>query len=400
MHFDLQTIWAILIAILLTGYILTDGFDLGVGILHPFVAKTDIERRVNINAIGPVWDGNEVWFITAGGAAFAAFPEVYAALFSSLYIALFVVLLALIYRAVSFEFRSKEESEGWRKFWDQSIFWSSFITALLIGVALGNIFAGLPIVNSAIKGEPLLGFVYAEKFPISFINLINPFTSHGLFGILVGIATVLFIVMHGVSWLLWKTEGSIAERARNIGLKVWLPFVVMYVVCTGFAYTVSFKAGDLELVKRTLQLPPDMFQQIASMIDNNGVLHHALFRFPVIELIFIVLAALCSVGWLLAVKAANGAKAFLFSVLTFLFAAFAVTFGVYPFAVPSSIALEHSITIYNGASSQLTLTVMLVAALIFTPIVIAYQAWVYKMFLFKISPESIRKELEEAKEQY
>jgi len=398
MHFDLQTIWAILVTILIAGYIITDGFDLGVGILHLFVAKNDIERRVNINAIGPVWDGNEVWFITAGGAAFAAFPELYAALFSSLYIALFIVLLALIYRAVSFEFRSKEESEGWRKFWDQSIFWSSLIVSLLLGVAIGNILAGLPIKNMAIEGHELLGFVYAERFPISFINLVNPFTFHGLFGLLVGITTVLFIIMHGVSWLLWKTEGVIAERARSIGLKVWLPFVIMYVVCTALAYTVSFKVGNPELAKKYLQLPPDMFQQIASMIDSNGVLHHALFRFPAIELALIVLAALSAVGWLMAVKAANGAKAFLFSTLTFLFAGFAVMFGAYPLAVPSSLGLEHSITIYNGASSQLTLTVMLVAAIIFTPIVIAYQAWVYKMFLFKISPESIKKELEEASE--
>ncbi|RUM88654.1 MAG: cytochrome d ubiquinol oxidase subunit II [Thermovibrio sp.] len=398
MHFDLQTIWAILVTVLIAGYILTDGFDLGVGILHGFVAKTDIEKRVTINAIGPVWDGNEVWFITAGGAAFAAFPELYAALFSSLYIALFAVLLALIYRAVSFEFRSKEESEGWRKFWDQSIFWSSLIVALLIGVAIGNILAGLPIKNSAIEGDLLHGFVYAEKFPISFINLINPFQFHGLFGILVGITTVLFIMMHGVSWLLWKTEGSVAERARSIGLKIWLPFVIMYVVCTGLAYTISFKIADPSKLKY-LNLPEDMLKQIAGLLQGN-VLPHALFRFPVIELALIVLAALCAVWWLLAVKNANGAQAFFASSLTFLFAGFAVMFGAYPLAVPSNLGLENSITIYNGCSSQLTLTVMLVAAIIFTPIVIAYQAWVYKMFLFKISPESLKKEIEAGAEEY
>ena len=396
MHFDLQTIWAVLVTVLIAGYIITDGFDLGVGILHGLVAKTDIEKRVTLNAIGPVWDGNEVWFITAGGAAFAAFPELYAALFSSLYIALFVVLLALIYRAVSFEFRSKEESEGWRKFWDQSIFWSSLLVALLIGVAIGNILAGIPIKNSAIEGDLLHGFVYAEKFPISFINLVNPFTFHGLYGLLVGVTTVLFIIMHGVSWLLWKTEGSIAERARSIGMKVWLPFVIMYVICTGLAYTISFKIGDPSKLKY-LNLPQDMVQQVASMLQGN-VLPHALFRFPVIELVLIVLAALCAVGWLLAVKNMKGGQAFFFTTLTFLFAGFAVMFGAYPLAVPSSLGLEHSITIYNGCSSQLTLTVMLVAAIIFTPIVIAYQAWVYKMFLFKISPESLKKEIEEAAE--
>jgi len=395
MHFDLPTIWTILVTVLIAGYIITDGFDLGVGILHTIVAKTDIERRVTINAIGPVWDGNEVWFITAGGAAFAAFPELYAALFSSLYIALFVVLLALIYRAVSFEFRSKEESEGWRKFWDQSIFWSSLIVALLIGVAVGNILAGIPIKNSAIEGNMLSGFVYAEKFPISFLNLVNPFTFHGLFGLLVGVTTVLFVILHGVSWLIWKTEGEVAERARNIALKVWPLFVIMYVVCTGLAYTISFKISNPENVKY-LALPEDMLKEIASML-NNGVLEHALFRFPAIEFTLIVLAALSAVGYFFAVKNMNGAKAFLFSTLTFLFAGFAVMFGAYPLAVPSSYGLEHSITIYNGASSTLTLTVMLVAAIIFTPIVIAYQAWVYKMFLFKISAESIKREIEEAK---
>ncbi|ADY72970.1 cytochrome d ubiquinol oxidase, subunit II [Desulfurobacterium thermolithotrophum DSM 11699] len=395
MHFDLPTIWAFLVTVLIAGYILTDGFDLGVGILHGLIAKTDIEKRVMLNSIGPVWDGNEVWFITAGGAAFAAFPELYAALFSSLYIALFIVLLALIFRAVSFEFRSKEADPGWRKLWDQSIFWSSLIVALLIGVAIGNILAGIPIKNTAIEGEKLLGFIYTEKFPISFINLVNPFTFHGFYGLLVGIATVLFVILHGVSWLLWKTEGEIAERARNVALKLWLPFVIMYVVCTGLAYTISFKVSNLENIKY-LGLPEDTLQSIASMIDSNGVLHHALFRYPAIELTLIVLAALSAVGYLMAVKNMNGARAFLFSSLTFVFAGFAVFFGAYPLAVPSSFGLEHSISIYNGASSTLTLTVMLVAALIFTPIVIAYQAWVYKMFLFKISTESIKREIEEA----
>jgi cytochrome d ubiquinol oxidase subunit II len=395
MHFDLPTIWAILVTILITGYILTDGFDLGVGILHTIIAKDDIERRVMLNAIGPVWDGNEVWFITAGGAAFAAFPELYAALFSSLYIALFVVLLALIFRAAAFELRSKEESESWRSFWDKAIFLSSFIVALLIGVAVGNILAGIPIKNMATEGDMLSGFVYAEKFPISFLNLINPFTFHGFFGILVGIATVLFVILHGVAWLIWKTEGVIAERARSVGLKLWLPFVIMYVVCTALAYKISFKVSNPDLIK-FLNLPEDMLNAVAQKL-NNGVLEHALFRFPGLEITLIVLAAVCSVVYFTAVKNMQGAKAFTFSILTFLFAGFAVMFGAYPIAVPSSLGLEHSISIYNGCSSTLTLTVMLVAALIFTPIVIAYQSWVYKMFLFKISTESIKKEIEEAK---
>ncbi len=399
MHIDLNTIWTFLVVVLIAGYIITDGFDLGVGILHGIIAKTDIEKRVLLNAIGPVWDGNEVWFITAGGAAFAAFPELYASLFSSLYIALFVVLLALIVRAAAFELRSKEESEGWRRNWDFAIFLSSFLVALLIGVAIGNLLAGVPLVNSAANGNVMSGFVYGEKFPMSFINLVNPFTFHGLFGILVGVTTVLFVILHGVSWLIWKTEGEIMERARSIGLKLWLPFVIMYVVCTGLAYTISFQVKDASKVN-LLNLPPDMLKAIAGMLDKNGVLHHALFRSMGVEIVLIVLAALSAVGYLLSVRASSGGKSFLFSSLTFIFAGLAVFIGAYPIAVPSSVGLEHSMTIYNAASSQLTLTVMLVAALIFAPIVIAYQAWVYKMFLFKISTESIRKEIEEAGEAY
>ena len=398
MYFDLPTIWTVLIAVLIIGYVITDGFDLGVGILSKFVAKTDIEKRVMINAIGPVWDGNEVWLVLAGGAVFAAFPEIYASLFSSLYIALFIVLLALIYRAVSFEFRSKSKSETWRSTWDNSIFWSSLIVALGIGVAVGNVIAGLPIKDSAIGGDMIHGFVYATKFPMSFINLINPFVFHGLFGILVGIATVLFIIMHGVSWTLWKTEGTVAERARSIGLKVWLPFVIMYVVCTAIAYEISFKVGDATKLG-FLNLPQDMLQQIAGM-THGGVLSHALFRFPVVELALIILATFCAILWLIAVKNGNGAKAFFSSSFTFIFAGTAVLFGVYPLAVPSSLGIVNSITAYNGCSSHLTLEVMLIAALIFVPIVIIYQAWVYKMFLFKISPESFKKGLKEAGEQY
>ncbi len=391
MNFDLQSIWFLLVGVLIIAYLVTDGFDFGVGILHPFIAKNDVERRTMLNSIGPVWDGNEVWLITAGAAVFAAFPELYAALFSSLYIALFVVLVALIMRACAFEFRSKEENPSWRNFWDWMVFFGSAVPALLVGVAIGNVLGGLPIINSLTRGDSLSGFVYAEKFPVSFLNLINPFTTHGLYGLIVGVTTFLFFTLHGVSWLLWKTEGTITERAKSVATKLWFAFVVFYVLCLGFGYTISFKIGDASKLS-FLGLPQNLVEAIKPHI-NNGVVEHALFRSMPLEILMILAAVVCAVLYFLSVQKSDGKRAFLFSALTVGFATLGAAIGAYPFMVPSSLGVENSITVYNAASSTLTLTVMLIAALIFVPIVIAYQVWAYRIFLFKISPESLEREL-------
>ncbi|SNR83743.1 cytochrome d ubiquinol oxidase subunit II [Desulfurobacterium atlanticum] len=397
MSFDLQSIWFLLVGVLIIAYLITDGFDFGVGILHPFIAKTDLERRAMLNSIGPVWDGNEVWLITAGAAVFAAFPEMYAALFSSLYIALFVVLVALIMRACAFEFRSKEESPSWRNFWDWMVFFGSAVPALLVGVAIGNVLAGLPVINSLAKGDSLSGFIYAEKFPISFINLVNPFTKHGLYGLIVGVTTFLFFTLHGVSWLLWKTEGTIAERAQAVAKKLWFGFVLFYVICLGFAYTISFKISNPEDLKY-LGLPKSIVGSIVPFI-KDGVVEKALFRYMPFEIVMILAAVVCAVLYYLAINKADGKQAFLFSALTVTFATLGAAIGAYPFLLPSSLGVENSITIYNAASSTLTLTVMLIAALIFVPIVVAYQVWMYRIFLFKVSAESIAHELQEEGEE-
>ncbi len=392
MNFDLQTLWFFLVGVLIIAYLITDGFDFGVGILHPFIAKTDAERRTMLNAIGPIWDGNEVWLITAGAASFAAFPELYASLFSSLYIALFVVLLALIFRACAFEFRSKSESASWRSFWDWAIFFGSAVPALLIGVAIGNVLAGLPIINSLIQGNSLSGFVYAEKFPISFINLINPLKTHGLYGLIVGVVAFTFFILHGVAWLLWKTEGSVADRAKKLAPAVWVIFVIFFVIALAVGYTISFKINNPAQLS-LLGLPQNIAASLKPFIHGH-VLAHALYRHLVAEGVFIVLTVIFTLLYISAVKSGSGPKAFLFSALTVTTATLGAAIAVYPFLVPSSIGLENSITVYNAASSTLTLTVMLIAALIFVPIVVIYQAWVYKTFLFKISPEQIERELQ------
>ena len=393
MNFDLQTIWFLLVGVLLIAYLITDGFDFGVGILYGFIPKTDIEKRVLLNAVGPVWDGNEVWLITAGAAAFAAFPELYAALFSSFYVALFIVLVALIFRACAFEFRSKEESLSWRNFWDKALFLGSAIPALLVGVAIGNVLGGVPVINSSINGDYLSGFVYAEKFPISFLNLINPFTQHGFYGLLIGVAGFLFFILHGVSWILWKVEGDLVERTKEVAKKLVIPFIVLFILCGVVAYFISFKIGNPANLKY-LGLPDNLIEALKPYIQGNEV-KHALFRYPVLQFILIVLSILMAILYLRNLNNNNGKGAFLNTSLIAVFGTLVGALGAYPILVPSSVGIEHSITIYNASSSTLTLTVMLIAALVFTPIVIAYQTWVYKMFLYKISVQELEKELKE-----
>jgi len=201
---DLQTIWFILVTVLFTGFFFLEGFDFGVGILHPFMSRDDRERRTVINTIGPFWDGNEVWLITAGGAMFAAFPEWYATLFSGFYIALLLMLVALILRGVAFEFRSKHDNPAWRAFWDWSIFTGSAIPALLWGVAFANFIRGVPIDQSM-------------NYAGGFFNLLNPYA------LVCGLASLSIFTLHGAVFLTLKTTGSLQERAMSLAKKVWPP---------------------------------------------------------------------------------------------------------------------------------------------------------------------------------
>jgi cytochrome bd ubiquinol oxidase subunit II len=330
---DLQTLWFILIAVLFTGFLFLEGFDYGVGILLPFIAKDDKERRTVINSIGPVWDGNEVWLLTAGGAMFAAFPNWYATLFSGFYLALFLILIALIVRGVAFEFRSKDVNPRWRSLWDGAIVAGSFIPALLWGVAFGNILHGVAIDSHM-------------TYIGSFFDLLNPFALVG------GLVTLTLFILHGALFLELKTKGVIHDRAQQIARRFWLPVTILAVVF------VAFSAFDTDILKHI------------NVVNVLGLV--------------IAVAALLGTGY--SIYQARYGRAFLGTGLTVV-GVVALIFGtLFPRVMPST--LGYDLTIYNASSSAYTLHVMTVIALSLVPIVLAYQAWTYWVFRKRLTTES------------
>jgi cytochrome bd ubiquinol oxidase subunit II len=337
----LETIWFGLWGLLWGIYFMLDGFDLGLGTAMPFIAKDDRETRIVYNAMGPFWDGNEVWLITAGGVTFAAFPTTYATMFSTLYSPLLLILFALIIRAVSFEFRNKLDHPAWKKLWDTGLFIGSFAPALLFGVAFANIFQGLPFDEQGIFHGTLL-------------TLLNPY---GLVG---GVLFVLLFVVHGLLWLAIKSEGDLHDRAGRAAGKVWVALLVVAVVFL-------------------------VHTRIATTLHQNYL------DIPVLGIIPLLLV----VG-LLATRLFIGQKAWWkawsASALTILMATLFGVVGLYPKLYPSTIDPSFSLTAFNSSSTQLTLTIMLVVALIFVPIVIAYQVWVYSLFRHKVTDETLASE--------
>ncbi|HSV87307.1 MAG TPA: cytochrome d ubiquinol oxidase subunit II [Bacteroidales bacterium] len=333
---DFQTIWFILIAVLFVGYFFLEGFDFGVGILMPFVSKDDTDKRVVINSIGPFWDANEVWLITAGGAMFAAFPHWYATLFSGFYIPFFIMLLALILRAVGFEFRNKMTQTWWRKTADWFIFTGSLVPAVLWGVAFTNILQGLPI------GQDMY-------FTISLWSLLNPYALLG------GIVVVLMFTLHGALFLSLRTTGEIKKRVEELaGILYWpIGIIVLLFAILGIWQTGLFTNWEFLHVL----LPIAVFVSYAS-----GFVFIRLKKF---RLAFIGVALAIVFG-------------------TVLF--FAVMF---PNVMISSINPEYNLTIHNASSSQLTLRIMAIVAVIFVPVVLAYQGWSYYIFSKRISRETI-----------
>ncbi len=334
----LQDIWFFLWGLLWAVYFLTDGFDLGLGSLLPFVAKDENEKRIIYNAMGPLWDGNEVWLLTAGGVTFAAFPTVYATMFSSLYTALMLILFALIVRGVSFEFRGKVDSPGWRKIWDTCMFVGSLLPAILFGAAFANIFRGIPIDGQGIyKG--------------TFFTLLNPY------GLLGGILFLMLFLVHGSLWLAIKSNGALHQRAVALAKKLW---VVLLVVAVIFLVASKF----------------------ATTLYDNYFKNPALFL-----VILITVAGLFGVRIFLAKESCW--KAWFSSALTIVGATFFGVVGLYPRMFPSSLDPAYTLTAHNASSSPLTLKIMLIVALIFVPIVIAYQAWAYRLFSGKVREEDL-----------
>ena len=333
----LQNVWIVLIAVLWIGYFVLEGFDFGVGVLLPVVAKNDAERRTVLTTLGPVWDGNEVWLLTAGGATFAAFPEWYATLFSGFYLALLLILLALIVRGVAFEFRSKKSDPTWRRRWDIAITVSSFLPALLWGVAFANIVAGVPMELNPAGGSLFTGNLF---------TLLNPY------GLLGGLVTLTLFVTHGAIFLALKTDGEIRVRSNKI-------------------------AGRVGLVAAVLAVLFGVWTQLAH--SNNTI----------VSLVFLAVAVLSWVGALAANRLGREGWAFLASAITmagvvaFLFAC------LFPNVMPSSTVAEATLTIRNASSTQYTLTVMTWVAVILTPVVLVYQSWSYWVFRKRLSPSQI-----------
>jgi cytochrome bd ubiquinol oxidase subunit II len=319
---SLPTFWFILIAVLWTGYFVLEGFDFGVGILLPVLGRDNTDRRLMINAIGPIWDGNEVWLLTAGGATFAAFPLWYASMFSGFYLALLVILVALIVRGVCFEFRGKVDSPRWRSSWDMAIFAGSVVPALLWGVAFANIVRGVPL-NA--------GHVYTG-------NLLTLLNWYGLLG---GLTTLSLFALHGAIFLSLKTDGPLRQRARGMALRIALaavPLAAAFLVASQLSYGKT--ATD-------------------------------------------VTAGLAAVALLGAVWAAfRGREGWAFTGTAITLAlAVATLFGdLWPNVLPSSTSPAFSLTVVNASSAHYTLTVMTWVALIFTPVVLAYQGWTYWVF--------------------
>jgi len=332
---DLNTLWFILISVLFIGFFFLEGFDYGVGILLPFMSKDDKTRRVVINTIGTFWDGNEVWLLTAGGAMFAAFPNWYATMFSGFYLALVLMLLALILRGVAFEFRSKDKNHTWRKTWDWMLFIGSFIPALLWGVAMANLIRGVPIDENM-------------NYIGGFFNLLNPYALVG------GLTSLSLFTLHGAIFLDLKTTDDIREKAHSFAAKLWIPTVVLVFVFVIFGY-----------------FSTDMFTRL-------GV-------FPGVSP-FIAAVSLLLTGWFL--KNNKSGWAFIMTGITIAFSTITIFMGLFPRVMVSSLNDAWSLTIYNASSTPYTLTVMSIIAAIFVPIVLIYQGWTYWVFKKRISRDS------------
>lgn len=329
----LNILWFFLIGVLLMGYAILDGFDLGVGILHLF-SKGDHERRVMMNSIGPVWDGNEVWLVTAGGALFAAFPHAYATAFSGFYLAFMLLLCALIFRAVALEFRSKEPMAWWRQLWDVSFSISSMVAALLFGVAVGNLVVGLPI------GADM-------EYQGTFLQLLNPYA------LTVGVFNFVMFAMHGAIYLYLKTEGEIQQKAKRWIYKTFFAFVVLYVIVT--VYTLSVHRQMIENFQTFWWAWPVAILMVLAIANIPRALH--------LNLPFRAFVSSCCV----------------IIALIFLFGV-----GIYPNMIVSSLGPEYNLTIVNAASSQKTLGIMLVIALMGMPCVVAYTVSIYWIFRGKV----------------
>ncbi|QIZ77100.1 cytochrome d ubiquinol oxidase subunit II [Ferrimonas lipolytica] len=372
--FDYETlrlIWWALIVVLMIGFAVTDGFDMGVGALLPFIGKTDNERRVMINSIAPHWDGNQVWLITAGGALFAAWPMVFGAAFSGFYIAMVITLFALFFRPIGFDYRSKIEDPRWRNAWDWGLFIGGFVPPIIFGVAFGNLFQGVP-------------FYYDEwmrnYYDGGFFGLLNPY------GLLSGVMCFAMLTMHGGVWLQMKTEGELRERARIVSVGFAAVASALFVI--GGVWLVNFIDGYVITSTIDTMAPSNPLNKTVELQAgawlNNFTAYPVLYLAPLLAvampLLVIVLTKLNRCGF-----------AFLCSSLALAGMVLTAAISLFPFVMPSSKNPNQSLTMWDATSSELTLNVMVVAAAIFVPLILLYTVWCYIKMFGRISEEHIEK---------
>lgn len=367
--FDYETlrlIWWVLLGVLLIGFAIMDGFDFGTAALLPFVAKTDMEKRIALNTIGPVWEGNQVWFVLGGGAIFAAWPALYAASFSGFYLAMFLVLLTLILRPVALKFRSKVQNPLWRSSWDWALFSSGIVPALVFGVAFGNLFLGVP---------------YNFDSDLRFSSHITLFSLLSPFALLFGLVSLSMIVLHGASWLNMKTEGPVKARCYAL-----LPYAAL-------TYMVLFAAAGFWLSAHT-------GFHITSAMDHNGPSNPLLKTVAVFQGGWFANYAAHPWMWIAPILAFGGAglsvllrgrpvAAFLCTALVPFGTIATAGLGLFPFLLPSSTHPSVSLTVWDASASKLTLGVMLVATAVLLPIVASYTAWVYRVMRGPVNAQTV-----------
>ncbi|ELY4662373.1 cytochrome d ubiquinol oxidase subunit II [Cronobacter muytjensii] len=365
----LRLVWWLLVGILLIGFAVTDGFDMGVGMLTRILGRTDTERRVMINSIAPHWDGNQVWLITAGGALFAAWPLVYAAAFSGFYVAMILVLASLFFRPVGFDYRSKIEDMRWRNMWDWGVFAGSFVPPLVIGVAFGNLLQGVPFHFDKYQGMFYTG---------NFFQLLNPF------GLLAGVVSVAMILTQGATYLQMRTTGELHLRSRTTAQISALVMMVCFVlagvwVMYGIDGYVVTSAIDPRAASNPMN--KEVVRQAGAWFANFNNMP-ALWAIPALGVALPLLTVLAS-------RLEKGAWAFVFSSLTLACVILTAGIAMFPFIMPSSTMLNASLTMWDATSSQLTLTVMTYVAAVFVPIILLYTTWCYWKMFGRITKEHI-----------
>ena len=367
----LRLIWWGLLGVLLIAFALTDGFDLGVGALLPFVARTDEERRMVINTVGATWEGNQVWFVLGGGAIFAAWPFVYAASFSGFYLAMFLVLSALILRPVAFKYRSKRPGRTWRAVWDWALFVGGFVPALVFGVAVGNVLLGAPF---RLDGD-LRSF-----YDGSLLELFTPFS------LICGLLSVSMLVLHGAVWLGLKAErGVVARRARTFGTIAGLLSLVLFAVgglfvaYGGMGYRIlgAVDPAGFSNPLRTVVMPAS-----GAWLDNYGR-YPWMIAAPVLGFLGTALALICL--W-----RRSEPFAFVGSALAVAGIISTVGLSMFPFILPSSISPTSSLTVWNASSTQTTLFIMLGCTVVFLPLILIYTAWVYRVLWGRTSTAALK----------